>query len=922
MEASGKRVSPEDKTGPENPDQATCPVTGLPVVRKPEWTDVQLDDNYSITVEVIGRHIMHTIPHGYATLPGITKASALYDEILSEFFDPDLAHVHISDYTDLQGSSYGARRYFSTHLQQRPNIAAFIPFSVSPVFTISIKLAQRFRIIPIGVEILPDYASTLRRCLDLLHDAGIDERSASPKTSFTTGEEGAESGSLELDSLELQYETIDGHIIHGCPTGFIGLREMERTLEFERLIISSIDPSAGPLIFVADLSKVDGVSAAARRMYVSALRNRQRTRPISLYVCYGVDASIRHVINISRPFLPYRVRITRDRETAFEVARRETGLRGPGPIHRLREVFAKDKPAHTHPPPPDIDDLLRLIANIDWESDGPVDSEHKLDPDDPLAPVVDGLELIKADVDELFRARSRTETALRQSESRYRSILDSIVDGYYEINLRGQVMFCNDALLRIFGYTRSEISELDAVSLLALGNRERAIAVFTRVLETGEPAHSIEWEIATRDGRMIFIESSISLIADVDGEPVGFRGIVRDISDRVRTAREKADLEVQLQRSQRMEAIGTLAGGIAHNFNNLLMGIQGNISLLHREHHPNDPHSKRLATIEALVEGGSKLTSQLLGYARSGRVEVRVVDLNSITLETAETFSLTRREYRVHTDLTDQAMPIEVDAAQVEQALLNLLINSADAMPRGGDIHLNSRLARHTEFDDTNHEIKEGSHAVLSIRDTGHGMDADTLERCFDPFFTTKGMSGGTGLGLASAYGIVRAHGGQIDVESTVGEGTEFSLSFPVAGRGPDPTGASLGPPVEGEGTILVVEDDPAVLEACSEMLSFLHYTPICAGSGEAAIDIFHRKKDEIDLVILDLILTDLNGGEVFDRIRAIDPDANVLLASGYSIEGEAAGILERGCDDFIQKPFTIGQLSRKVESLLQRKRD
>jgi signal transduction histidine kinase/CheY-like chemotaxis protein len=457
--------------------------------------------------------------------------------------------------------------------------------------------------------------------------------------------------------------------------------------------------------------------------------------------------------------------------------------------------------------------------------------------------------------------------------------------------------------------------------MLAPEKRRRAIEVFKRVLETGEPAYSIDWEIGTRDGTTIHIESSISLITDADGQAVGFRGIVRDITDRVRTAREKSDLEAQLQRSQRMEAIGTLAGGIAHNFNNLLMGIQGNISLLTREHRHDGPHGKRLATIEALIEGGSKLTSQLLGYARSGGVDVRVVDLNSLALETAETFSLTRREYRVHTDLSERSMPVEIDPSQVEQALLNLLINAADAMPRGGDIYLSSRLALHTELDAPDYEIKEGTHAVLSIRDTGHGMDADTLERCFQPFFTTKGMSGGTGLGLASAYGIIRAHGGQIDVESTVGEGSRFSLSFPTAAREPDPIGAGSGPPVEGEGTILVVEDDEGVLAAFSEMLSLLHYTPICAGSGEAAIDIFDRRKDDIDLVVLDLILTDLNGGEVFDRIRAIDPDASVLLASGYSLEGEAAGILERGCDDFIQKPFTIEQLSLKVESVLRRKK-
>ncbi len=587
---------------------------------------------------------------------------------------------------------------------------------------------------------------------------------------------------------------------------------------------------------------------------------------------------------------------------------------GQDPIAALSRPNARINPST----PTHVEDLLRLISNIDWEHDGPVETDWHHPPDHPLARVIDALELIKADVDELFRTRNATETALRLNEERYRTILDSIVDGYYEINLRGQVMFCNDALLRIFGYPRSEIDELDALALLAAENREQAISEFTRVYETGEPAHSIDWEIATRDGTLILIETSISLITDVDGQAVGFRGIIRDITDRVRTAQENANLEAQLQRSQRMEAIGTLAGGIAHNFNNLLMGIQGNISLLIREHSSDSPHAKRLATIETLVNGGSKLTSQLLGYARSGRVDVRVVDLNELVLEIAETFSLTRREYRIHTELAASSMPVEVDPAQIEQAILNLLINAADAMPRGGDLYLSSRVASHVEFADPEHEPRQGNHAVLSIRDTGIGMEQETLDRCFEPFFTTKGISGGTGLGLASAYGIVRANSGHIDVVSAVGQGTTFSLSFPMATHGPDAVHTGRSEPIEGVGTILVIEDDEAVLEACSEMLSLLHYTPICVSAGEAAIDVFSRKKTEIDLVILDLILTDLNGGEVFDRIRAIDPTARVLLASGYSLDGEAAGILERGCDDFIQKPFTMEQLSRKLEGLLR----
>ncbi len=919
VEAARKRVSSPGKPDPEAPEKITCPVTGLRVERRPEWTDVQLDDNYRVTVEAIGGYIIRSIPVGYATVKGVAKVTALHREVLDEAITPGSVHIQIADYTFFEGASSGARRAFAEDLRDREGLEALIFHNVSPLFALSIKLGRRLLRLPTLIEIASDRQAAMERAFEILHEAGVEGLPDLDREEKNRRQ--LEHGTLDLDGYRAHYRVLDGHIIHGSATGVMGLREVERQLEFENMVISSLDRSRGAPVMVVDLSELEEISAAGRRLYVASLRHRQRTQPINLYVCYGVNPMLRNMINISRPFLPFRLRIARNEEGALGMARGDR-LPPVGTVNRIRSLLFPDRMRSQPLEPAHVEDLLRLIAAIDWEHDGSVEADWPYQPDHPLARVIESLELIKAEVDELFRTRTATETALRLNEERYRTILDSIVDGYYEINLRGQVMFCNDALLRIFGYPRSEVDELDAIALLAAENRERAISVFTRVFETGEPAHSIDWEIATRDGTLILIETSISLITDVDGQAVGFRGIIRDITDRVRTAQEKANLEVQLQRSQRMEAIGTLAGGIAHNFNNLLMGIQGNISLLIREHSSDSPHAKRLATIEGLVDGGSKLTSQLLGYARSGRVDVRVVDLNELVLEIAETFSLTRREYRIHTELAASSIPVEVDPAQIEQAILNLLINAADAMPRGGDLYLSSRVASHAEFADPEHETRQGNHGVLSIRDTGIGMNQETLDRCFEPFFTTKGISGGTGLGLASAYGIVRANGGHIDVVSAVGQGTTFSLSFPMAAHGPDAAKAGRSEPIEGVGTILVIEDDEAVLEACSEMLSLLHYTPICVSAGEAAIDVFSRKKTEIDLVILDLILTDLNGGEVFDRIRAIDPTARVLLASGYSLDGEAAGILERGCNDFIQKPFTMEQLSRKIEGLLRRTGD
>ncbi|MEX1311174.1 MAG: PAS domain S-box protein, partial [Candidatus Sulfomarinibacteraceae bacterium] len=650
----------------ESPEaESRCPITGLPVVRRPEWTEIRLDENYKTTIEIVGGHIVKSSPSGYATGAGVAKLTPLHRQAISEAIKPGAPHVHIADYTNFKGSTFEARRAFADDLRTRDGLAALIVHNTPPLFRLSVKLGKRILRLEIPIVITADYPRAIRRACDILREAGVEDLPTIDETGDVATLLRPESGTLGLDSIELKYETIDGHIVHGRLVGFIGLAEMARIIEFENLIISSMDPANGPLTFVIDLRKLEGLSPAARRLYVSTLRSRQRTKPISLYVCYGASRSLRHAINISRPFLPYRVRLSRDWDSALELARKERYRAGFEPVDRIRGLISRNG-GEPSAPQPSVDDLLRLIADIDWESDGSVAESHDIDPDDPLAPVVDALELIKAEVDDLFRVQRKAELALRESEERYRTILESIVDGYYEINLRGQLTFCNDALLKIFGYSRSEVDSINALELLDPELRDGAVAVFTRVYETGEPAHSIDWEIGTRHGGKILIEASISLITDGEGGAVGFRGIIRDVTERVRTAQEKADLEVQLQRSQRMEAIGTLAGGIAHNFNNLLMGIQGNVSLLLRELNAESPHSRRLETVEALVAGGSKLTAQLLGYARSGRVDVRTIDLNTLVRETAETFSLTRREYRVHTDLMDRGLPIEVDPAQIE----------------------------------------------------------------------------------------------------------------------------------------------------------------------------------------------------------------------------------------------------------------
>jgi two-component system cell cycle sensor histidine kinase/response regulator CckA len=388
---------------------------------------------------------------------------------------------------------------------------------------------------------------------------------------------------------------------------------------------------------------------------------------------------------------------------------------------------------------------------------------------------------------------------------------------------------------------------------------------------------------------------------------------LNDVTDQKR-------MEARLLQSGKMETAGTLAAGIAHDFNNLLMAIQGNVSLTLFGMNPSHPNYERLKSIEKRVQSGARLTAQLLGYARKGRYEVKPVDLNRLVKEIAYTFGRARKEITIHQGLAGDLFPIEADQGQMEQALLNLFVNAADAMPSGGSLFLKTGNTTLEKMKGKLYAPKPGNYVLLTVRDTGTGMDNETKERIFEPFFTTKEMGRGTGLGLASVYGIIKGHGGYVDVESEKGVGTTFSIYLPA-------TKAEVSAYTEEKEervdisrrseTILLVDDEHMVLEVAKQMIEVFGYEVLTAKDGKGAIEVYKANRDRIDMVILDMIMPEMGGGETYDRLKEINPDIKVLLSSGYSIDGQAKEILERGCDGFIQKPFTMNQLSRKIREIL-----
>jgi len=498
----------------------------------------------------------------------------------------------------------------------------------------------------------------------------------------------------------------------------------------------------------------------------------------------------------------------------------------------------------------------------------------------------------------------------KRSEEVYRSLLHSSADAIVIYDMAGGVRYISPAFSRIFGWTLADV-EGKEIPFLPESEQESTRDMIRELVEKGTPCHGFETTRYTRDGHLIDVSVSASRYNDHDGQPAGKLFILRDIS-------EKKKLESQLKFIERMETIGTLAGGIAHDFNNLMMGMLGNISLLLYDMDREHPHCEKLKNIEKLIESGSKLTSQLLGFARKGRYEVRPINLNQVVQETSVTFGRTRKDITICRQLSENLFSIKVDEHQIEQVLINLYINAADAMPGGGDLFLKTLNVTHKDMKDKPYDPKPGQYVLLNVIDNGTGMDEKTAERIFEPFFTTKAMGRGTGLGLASAYGIIKGHGGYIDVDSNLAQGTSFSIYLPASDEPIHQTMEISQRIIAGNETILLVDDEEIVIDVGVKLLNKLGYTALEARNGFQAIEIFEANKDHIDLVILDMIMPDKGGGETYDSLRKIDSEVKVLLSSGYSLSGQASEILDRGCNGFIQKPFNMRTLSQKIREVLR----
>lgn len=508
--------------------------------------------------------------------------------------------------------------------------------------------------------------------------------------------------------------------------------------------------------------------------------------------------------------------------------------------------------------------------------------------------------------------RTRNEIAVRQSEQRFRELFENAKDILFTLDLEGNVTSLNKSAEEVMGWSRSEALQLNLKSLVAPEHLNLCSQMMQRILNE-EPLQHFEINLLRKDGRKVLLQASARLIYS-NGEKHSIQGMARDVT-------ERRQLEAMVQQSQKLEAIGRLSGGLAHDFNNLFCVISGHTELLTEQMEPTHPALKNLAQIKKAVDSATSLTRQLLAFSRKQVFHPRSLDLNAVVVETRKMLGrLVGENIEFFTSLHPSLGNVRVDPVQFEQVLVNLVLNARDAMSQGGKLTIETKNVELEEGAQSRRAIvPAGKYVVLSVTDNGCGMDEEAQSRIFEPFYTTKELGKGSGLGLATVYGIVKQSGGFIWVYSELSQGTTIRVYLPRVDSSPTPL--SLGNARteirQGSETVLLVENTESLRNLAKELLKSNGYAVLDAESGREALRIASSYSGPIHLLLTDVIMPGMGGKQLAEQLTSLRPATRVLYMSGYSNDGIVqSGILESGAL-LLEKPFTREILLRKVRQVL-----
>ncbi len=510
--------------------------------------------------------------------------------------------------------------------------------------------------------------------------------------------------------------------------------------------------------------------------------------------------------------------------------------------------------------------------------------------------------------------RLQAEAELRESEEKYRTMLENIEDGYYEVDLKGNFPFFNKSMCKIIGYTAEEMVGMNYQDYLGKKNAKKIFRAFNNVLRTGKSHKLFDWEIIRKDGSKRFVEASITLIKDSTGKPVGFRGVSRDVTD-------KKHLELQLQHAQKMEAIGTFAGGIAHDFNNILGSIVLNSEMALEDIPEKNDAKYSVEQVLYNSRRAKELVKHILTFSRLEEVERKPLKISFIVKESFKMLrAMIPSTIVIRQNIFSDVATIMADPTQIQQLVTNLCANSLHAIGENGgtlDVELkNVKIYKGSSYAD----LKAGSYVKLTIKDSGYGITPENKARIFDPFFTTKQPGEGTGLGLSVVHGIVKNNEGTIKVDSERDKGTAFHVFFPIINDTMTPIHESDRSLLTGTERILFVDDEEALVDSSRRMLERIGYTVVASNSGEEALELFQSNPDSFDIVITDTTMPNMTGVQLSEKLLKTCPDIPIIICTGHSNLIPEEKLDDTGIRECVMKPFEMREMAEAIRRILDDK--
>jgi len=510
---------------------------------------------------------------------------------------------------------------------------------------------------------------------------------------------------------------------------------------------------------------------------------------------------------------------------------------------------------------------------------------------------------------------SEAETSEKEKEllQKYADIVNAITDGYIEIDLQGDIKNLNHEVALIFKCEINDLIGEHYSRLLSVTDSNNITNVFSSIFITGQPEEIKNIEVTGKDNKKRIVSISASLMRTSKGNPEGFRCIVRDISALYKAENNQDLLRAQLQRSQQIEAIGTLAGGIAHDFNNLLMAIQGNTSILLFNMTRDNPLYSKLINIENCIHSGAELTKQLLGFARGKKSTISIININDIAKETANTFKRTKKAIQLEEKYINTIGRIEADQGQIKQVILNLFINIWQTSPDKKRIYIQTGEQACNDEVARKKGICAGTYSTITI--SNYEADTKPIEGHQPASDIKTGIN--AGIGITSSSEVVKSYDGIIEFIKHNADETAYTVYMPVSERKKTEDNPVAPVQENGTGTVLFVDDEEMIIEVGKPMLEELGYDVLVARGGEEAITVYEINKGKIDLVILDMVMPRVDGGDVYNILKKMDPKVKTLLSSGYALDEKADTLLNNGCNGFIQKPFNLKRLSQQIKIAL-----